>query len=268
MYPVTIKDGFAYADKKLISKETMFFKLGAPKKIAKNCYEHPFELLEPYSSTKEQDILWAELAISKENYEIDLAWILKICDRDTYTRIFIALQRAAEYFSPTEINLMVREIVHRPEKSWISYIEQIILIDGLNGLIDLRIRTRDSIAIDSFNRNKTCPSWHEQINYHNFSDIDKYAYSAKSEIDPFLIKTNGFNQCFKYNNEWYSSVAVYKPNRYESRHRVYIYGCDDSSYSYYCNNFDEAKQVARFISTISEVIYLKHLKALNFEFTN
>lgn len=228
--------------------------------VNNNIHSYDIKFEKDYSSTEEGSRLWAELTISLEEFKPTLDWI-KFPKKSLILPILKKVKK--EDVSPTQMEMIIEYILHRPEESYIDYVELILIHNGINGIYD-NLTQLEKMYLDSayFMKNFTNRL---VINEHNFSDIDKYAYHCDSLIDKFLIKTNGFNQCFRYEDENYSSIAVRED---DNKYSIYIYGSDDSSYTKYFDTFEEAKFDCEILKRLSRVINRSHIKALKYEFTN
>jgi hypothetical protein len=264
-YPIKIKKVKGaykcYSPKKLSSKKYRygFIELGECEvKDGTYCYDIVFE--EGFSSKVEQSMMWAELTVSLEEFEKTLDWI-KFPKNCLILPILNKVKKVD--VSPTQMEIIVDFILNRPEKSYIDYVELVLIHEGIQGIYS-KVTQLENMHLDSvyfMDRFTNRPI----INEYNFSDIDKYAYHCDSLIDKFLIKTDNFNQCFKYGDEHYSSVSVIKR---EEEYSVYVYGCDDSSYTKYFNTLEQAKFDCEILKRLSRVINRSHIKALKYEFTN
>lgn len=230
----------------------------------------------------EKFLQWAELEIAKENYIIDISWIKSYCTDEVFQRIKTHLTLAEKYYSKSELELVVNELLSRPEEDMVKYFDSLLITGGINAIIEFHVSLSNGSvlqiaeeidhidSIDKINFHLDYLKYKNKQNRYIFLDLDKDAYYHDSLTEKFLIKTNGFNQCYSYRDECYSSVAICESN-YHSRTKpylVYIYGCDDSSYTRHCNTLEKAIFLAEVLTYISPVIYKEHLLALGFEFTN
>ena len=182
--------------------------------VNNNIHSYDIKFKEDFSSTEEQSRLWAELTISLEEFKPTLNWI-KFPKKSLILPILNKVKK--EDVTPTQMEMIIEYILHRPEESYIDYVELILIHNGINGIYD-NLTQLEKMCLDSTYIMENFTN-RPIINEHNFSDIDKYAYDRDSLIDKFLIKTNGFNQCFRYEDENYSSVSVVK---YEEGYGIYI----------------------------------------------
>lgn len=278
-YPVQVKDAIAVSDKKLDKFHFSARPVGAPTFDENtNTWSLPVESLEDWDDTH------ASAALSIENYKPDLSWADNLGYED-YTKIVDAISRGQNFYSKTEIEMVVEFIVSHPESSWLKYIDETIIVSGITGVIDCIIKIDQSVLCEHIKRILD-DTERRRINIYKINDKDdvinrhtplinvannanNYMYYCDSLIEKFLIKTNGFNQCFIHDGESYSSVVVKQISIADAQqYKVYIYGADDSSYTRILKTFEAAKFLAESLTKLSKVIYLDHLKSLGFTFTN
>lgn len=280
MYPVRICGGKAIASKKLKTKSSYpINSIGEPVLNENSEWVHDITYSILFLDEKDHfdnSDLWIALELSLENYEPDLSWASFI-GYNNYSDIVKYIERVSELVSETEITIIKEYILCRPEVGWLKYIEDLILLSGVRGIIDSIISTshshlcyiiNDAMDSNPFKTSRVCKySFLDVINRYNH-EIDG-AYCVDSLAEKFLIKTNGFNQCFTHLGESYSSVAVKRVQHVEKEmYAVYIYGCDDSSYTRIVDSISKANFLALALTKISPVIYKRHLEILKFEFTN
>lgn len=221
-----------------------------------------------YAGTEEGSALWAALEWSKLNFDLSLGWV-SFPKNNLIVPIF---EKSKSQIEPAQIPMVLDYILKRPEEEWIKYVEDSLIIRGVMGIISSITELENMwIGFLDFHCEGLDPFARKpEINKYNFDDIDKYAYHCDSLIDKFLIKTDGFNQCFRHNKENYSSVSV-KKNTYEPKkgaYKVYIYGCDDSSYTKHVDTLEAAETQCKLLTRLSTVINRGHIKALEYTFTN
>lgn len=255
-YPVKIEKNKLVSPKKLYIVNN--FRYQIKNEVLKNKkYFYDFCIRE-YSFSKQKDKLWFLLHVSKDNFEPSLDWI----DFPKDNLILKILDKSSNFFTQTQKDLIVDYITDRPEEDYIDYVESIFLTSGIGGALSnitsLELMSVEAIRSGLFKNKKI-------INEYNFEDIEKWAYHVDSLFPKFLIRTNNFNQCFFYKNEYYSSVAVIKR---EEKYAIYIYGCDDSSYTKYVDSLEEAEIEVLILKTLSKCINGQHIDALKYEFTN
>lgn len=275
-YPVQVKDSIAISDKKLDKFHFSARPVGPPTFDENtNMWSLPVELLEDCNDA------WASAALSLENYTPDLSWADNFGYED-YTKIVDAISRGQNFYSKTEIEMVVEFIVSRPESSWLQYIDETIIVSGITGVIDCIIKIDQSVLCEHIKRILD-DTERRKMNIYKINDKDdvinrhtplinvanNYMYYCDSLIEKFLIKTNGFNQCFIHDGESYSSVVIKEISTGDTKqYKVYIYGADDSSYTRILKTFEAAKFLAESLTKLSKVIYRDHLKSLGFTFTN
>lgn len=248
--------------------------------------------VKPFFQDRQEDQLFINkiaLAISAQNFDPSIDWINSNCLKPKQSKarrgISTIFSDAKELYSDSEIDCVLNFVIQWAT-SWdsIEWIYNTILTSGFSGLIAYKT----NIEIEKFKSRKRIRKLRAQfsklqssnvtldtINSHAIETIKNnnlYNYAKSISSDeyhkPFLIKTSGFNQCFVVDSTYYSVVTVTKSNETTSNYRVYVFGCDDSSYSSYFMNLDEAIETAEWLSRISTVVNFGHMKAMGFEFTN
>jgi hypothetical protein len=214
-----------------------------------------------YCSTKAGSIAYASLYFSKLAFPESLDWI-KWPEDNLSTKI---LEKSKNLISPNQFKLIVEHIIDSvPDEKYVEYIEDKLIYGGISSIIEFNTQL-ECMSIERYRSGLFTSK--EIINKYNFDDVDKYAYHSDSLIEKFLIRTDGFNQCFKYKDEYYSSVVI-KQRDWEKPYHIYIYGCDDSSYTKYVDTLEEAQKEVDILIRLSEVINRQHIHALKYEFTN
>lgn len=264
-YPVSIKNNIAFSSKPLKINGKFFGSVTSNKlksKIQKSgLYETKISYKPDFSFEKEQSKLWAELQLSFDNYEISLDWINGF---DLFKNMILSCKNL---LTPTEYEILIEIVLKRPEEDYVSYIQDSFLINGCCGILEKEVHI-DLIKVPALevSRNTYFKKIYPVINCY-YHKIDNACY-INSLVKKFLIKTSGFNQDFKYDNHYYSSVALIKQKNKEFSYKIYIYGCDDSSYTKYCKTLKEAKEQIYIIKSLAKVIRRSHLEKLGYEFTN
>lgn len=304
-FPVRVENGVAYASQDLckLTKRTTDcrYKLTGESYIRSDLdyvlYAHKLSTLNMHQP-EENASRWAEVSLSLQYYKPDIQWIKEIAE-EHFDGIEFFIKRIGEHYSKSEVDAIIAEIIHRPEKGWYQYMLDCMITGGIGAVIQFMVNIQnhslDTNAVLMCLNDKTASNifrdtidlGYGQNKYvFNNGEISDWWKHQDSLIDKFLIRTSGFNQCFAYDGEHYSSVAVRKrkipiKDQYEQdfglprtvnttdEYYVYIYGCDDSSYTRYgLDSLEKAEMLCRHLTRIEPVVYLPHLTKLGFEFTN
>ena len=165
-------------------------------------------------------------------------------------------------------------------KNWlVDYLEEKLVMGGIDGMkhdyyMEVINRYDSKLSMNNF-FNKFCSKKGvdstrrtlEEINY--FLDVkvehpDYYNRTREKIIESFWIKNDrNSNQPVKVGNEAYSRVHVYPD-------RVYIFGCDDSSYTLETKTEQEAKDFAHLLKCAAPVWNFTYAKYIHkdLKFTN
>jgi len=294
--PVTINDWVACSNKKLKVSSTEYRYVSSLEflRTKHGYYFYKIYVKKLYHEDKEEDAFITQIALelSVKNFEVSIDWISETTEQCGYTntigpeyaRIKTCFDMAKRFYSPSEIKtiieFVVRQVVTSNSMEWI---DSIIVTEGFSGLIKYKSDT-DIIRLRSCqmaakglkkllqSRGLQLKKTSGALNFYEFEKVNFRYKPQKPEhsyINPFFIKTSGFNQCFQdENGDYYSLVEVLDSNEPDSSYRVYIVGCDDSSYSAYFDKLDDAIQTAENLSVVSAVINNLHIKAMGFKFTN
>ena len=247
-FPVKLTDGIIYSKKPL--KYCCFQDFELIPNQNQNEYEIKYKT--KYGSKKPHKI---ELLISTKNFPISINWF-----KPNYNSVMKeSLKHIKNDLSPSEWKYLLNGIYSDFDQ--IPYYERIAHWNGIEGLLN-NIRSLEclKLSIKEIHLEKE-----KIINHYNFTDIQKYAYHAESLIPKFLVRTSGFNQCFLYKKNYYSSVSL---KQFENKYCIYIYGCDDSSYSKYVDSLQEAEREIKKLQVISPILSRYHIHYLKYEFTN
>jgi hypothetical protein len=156
------------------------------------------------------------------------------------------------------------EYTYVKTKNWLEYIESELVNSGMNG-----------VKIDSYNelyyrwemesRYDESLQVHpkELINYHtDIGETNPY-YNCSNAIESFWIKTGSNGQPVGVDDEYYMRVCV-KDNS------VYIFWCDDCSWTLYTKDVEESKRFALYLKTYAPVWNFSYPQLIHpkLEFTN
>ncbi len=154
---------------------------------------------------------------------------------------------------------------------WLKYLESKLVHHGLDGIIgdvyqrvfsDWESRKFLTRVLKKLNK----PDKREVINYHtDIGEPSDYYISKKAElIESFWIKSSRYaGQPVCIEEEAYMRVHVYPE-------KVYIFGCDDSSYTYTAENEENSKEFANLLKCAAPVWNFAFANGFGkqFEFTN
>lgn len=100
-----------------------------------------------------------------------------------------------------------------------------------------------------------------------FPILEKYESRFFDVITEFSFRTmesTDILQSYNKNGEYFANCAVLKSKEEKNKIKVNIYGCDDSSYSYYCNSIEEAHLITMILRTEYAIDTERLVKELNF----
>lgn len=163
--------------------------------------------------------------------------------------------------TPTEIEFYFTELFHYiydvyripiedtyiAAQNWIEeYVEKELVMGGLNWAIDSVYCSAEVAFECSYTVGRILDRKEQNIiNCHNIPTDKYYTAQKDSIIDQFWIKTSSAGQPEKFGDEYYMRV-------YHWPDRIYIFGCDDCSYTYEGNE-EELQKLAYKLKTAAPV---------------
>ena len=152
-----------------------------------------------------------------------------------------------------------------------DYINLKLFLNGINGIIKEEqesavsgYKTKidiNNLLLTNLNVNRNV----KEINYHlNVCDNPYYIREDTNIIESYWIKSSmDAGQPEVINNEAYMRVHVYPD-------RVYIYGCDDCSYTLDSDNIEELREFSKLLKCAAPVWNFNYIKSIHpkLEFTN
>jgi hypothetical protein len=162
------------------------------------------------------------------------------------------------------------EYTYKETEKWLDYINSKLFLDGINGIIKeeqesavTKYKTR--LEINKLLFTLDVYRYPKEINYHlNVCDSPYYIREDTNIIESYWIKSSmDAGQPEVINNEAYMRVHVYPD-------RVYIYGCDDCSYTLDSDNIEELKEFSKLLKCAAPVWNFNYIKSIHpkLEFTN
>lgn len=230
--------------------------------------------------------VWIAYNFVCQNYKKTWDWLELFDGEFQVLKRIIPEIRDSKEIHPFHKEAILDRLTSRPEKGWLKYLEHQFLFDGINKVLEDISQSEVSSVNQSFAMSKAI-SDNERVNafyqkradivnkdIKNFyplglmTDIKSYEYAqfcVKDAITSFFVKTDGFNQDFKFKKEKFSLVTL---RQFDNKFYVRVAGADDFSFTRIFDKIEDANDVIWKIQRVSRLLTERHLKCLEFEFSN